>query len=50
MDLTGEVNYLHDLGSQNKVKELEKQIDQKVNELYGLTHNEIVTMGGGRNV
>lgn len=50
MDLTGEDDYLHDLGSQNKVKELEKQIDQMVYELYGLTQNEIVTMGGGRNV
>ena len=41
MDLTGENDYLHDLGSQNKVKELEKQISEMVYELYGISQDEI---------
>ena len=39
-------NYLEDLSKQKQVKEYERQIDQMVYELYGLTEDEIKIVEG----
>ena len=44
--LTGNENYLQNEEKQRKVKEYEKQIDQLVYKLYGLTPKEIAIVEG----
>ena len=46
--ITKDADYPSNLAKQAKVKELERQIDQMVYELYGLTPEEIGVVEGGR--
>jgi len=49
LDITMNEDYLDNPASQSKVKELEKQIDQMVYKLYGLTDEEIAIVEGSDN-
>ncbi len=44
LDLTKERDYMQNSAKQVQVKELERQIDQMVHKLYGLTEEEIKTV------
>ncbi len=46
MSLTSDKNYSQDLKKQTQVKEYEKQIDQMVYDIYGLTEEEIKIVEG----
>lgn len=44
--ITKDDNYLDNLNKQTKIRELERQIDQLVYKLYGLTEDEIKIVEG----
>ena len=44
--ITKDADYISNTAKQNRVKELEHQIDQMVYELYGLTSVEIAVVEG----
>jgi hypothetical protein len=46
LDITKDADYLSNPTKQARVKELERQIDQMVYELYGLTEEEIAVVEG----
>ncbi len=46
LTITKDDDYLQNIGKQTKVKECEKQVDQLVYELHGLTKNEINIIEG----
>lgn len=46
METGSRIDYLSNAAKQAKVKELERQIDQMVYELYGLTPEEIAAVEG----
>jgi len=48
LSITKDEDYQNSTAKQAKVKELERQIDQMVYELYGLTPEEIAVVEGGR--